>query len=32
MSKFRTGTNPKYFHKSQIKFYIILAPIVVFSL
>ncbi len=32
MSRLRTGTNPRYFHKSQIKFYIILTPIAAFSL
>lgn len=28
--KFSTKTNPKYFHKSQLKFYFILTPIAIF--
>jgi ABC-type glycerol-3-phosphate transport system permease component len=32
MSKFTTKTNPRYFHKSQLKFYFILAPIAIFMM
>ncbi|ABS60158.1 MULTISPECIES: carbohydrate ABC transporter permease [Fervidobacterium] len=32
MAKFTTKTNPKYFHKSQLKFYFILTPIAVFMM
>lgn len=32
MSKFTTRTNPKYFHKSQLKFYFILTPIAIFMM
>jgi len=30
MARFSTKTNPKYFHKSQLKFYLILTPIAAF--
>ncbi|WP_448375830.1 carbohydrate ABC transporter permease [Fervidobacterium sp.] len=32
MAKFSTKTNPKYFHKSQLKFYFILTPIAIFMM
>ncbi|MGB9614111.1 MAG: carbohydrate ABC transporter permease [Fervidobacterium sp.] len=32
MARFTTRTNPRYFHKSQIKFYLILTPIAVFMM
>ncbi|MEJ5256619.1 MAG: carbohydrate ABC transporter permease [Fervidobacterium sp.] len=32
MAKFSTKTNPRYFHKSQLKFYFILTPIAIFML
>ncbi|TYB89633.1 MAG: carbohydrate ABC transporter permease [Kosmotoga sp.] len=32
MARFSTKTNPRYFHKSQLKFYFILTPIAVFMI
>lgn len=32
MARFTTGTNPRHFHKSQIKFYVILTPISLFMI
>ncbi len=32
MAKFSTKTNPRYFHKSQLKFYFLLTPIAIFML
>ncbi|MGC9771525.1 carbohydrate ABC transporter membrane protein 2, CUT1 family [Fervidobacterium changbaicum] len=32
MAKFTTKTNPRYFHKSQLKFYFILTPIAIFMM
>jgi len=32
MARFSTKTNPKYFHKSQLKFYLILTPIAAFMM